>query len=116
MGCQTQRDCAKDDQTEETGLILEWLPATQRDFDDLVDYIAVDHPVAAIEQGDEIEAQVSMLMKHPRMGRPGRVKGTRELVVARTPYIVAYRIKGKAIQILRVLHGAQPWPERFSAY
>lgn len=95
-------------------MILEWLPAAQRDFDDLVDYIAADHPIAAITQGDEIEAQVSMLMDHPRMGRPGRVKGTRELVIVRSPFIVAYRIKGKAIQILRVLHGAQQWPERFS--
>jgi toxin ParE1/3/4 len=94
-------------------LILEWLPAAQRDFDDLVDYIAADHPIAAIEQGDEIESQVSMLSDHPRMGKPGRVKGTRELVVVRTPFIVAYRIIGKSLQILRVLHGAQQWPKRF---
>jgi toxin ParE1/3/4 len=95
-------------------LILEWLPAAQRDFDDIVYYIAADQPIAAIEQGDEIEAQVSLLVDKPRLGRPGRVKGTRELVIVRTPFIVAYRIKGKAIQILRVLHGAQQWPERFS--
>jgi len=94
-------------------LILEWLPTAQRDFDDLVDYIAADHPIAAIEQGDEIEAQTSLLKDHPRMGRPGRVKGTRELVIVRSPFIVAYRIKGKTVQILRVLHGAQQWPERF---
>lgn len=94
-------------------MILEWLPAARRDFDDLVDYIAADHPIAAIEQGDEIEAQVSMLSDHPRMGRPGRVKGTRELIVVRTPFIAAYRIKGKYVQILRVLHGAQQWTERF---
>ena len=94
-------------------MILEWLPAAQRDFDDLIDYIADDHPIAAIEQGDEIEAQVSMLSDHPRMGKPGRVKGTRELVVVRTPFIVAYRIIGKSLQILRVLHGAQQWPKRF---
>jgi toxin ParE1/3/4 len=93
-------------------LILEWLPTAQRDFDDLVDYIANDHPIAAIEQGDEIEAQTSLLKDHPRMGRPGRVKGTRELVIVRSPFIVAYRIKGKSVQILRVLHGAQQWPER----
>jgi toxin ParE1/3/4 len=48
------------------------------------------------------------------MGRPGRVKGTRELVIVGTPYIVAYRIKGDAVQVLRVLHGAQKWPQGFS--
>ncbi|MHB8771998.1 MAG: type II toxin-antitoxin system RelE/ParE family toxin [Syntrophales bacterium] len=95
-------------------MILEWLPAAQRDFDELVEYIAADHPMAAISQGDEIEAQVSMLVDHSRMGRPGRVKGTRELVIVRSPFIVAYRIKGKAVQILRILHGAQQWPETFA--
>lgn len=94
--------------------MLEWLPVAQRNFADLVDYIAADHPIAAIEQGDEIQAQVSLLINHPRLGRPGRVKGTRELVIVRTPFIVAYRVKGKAVQILRVLHGAQQWPERLS--
>jgi toxin ParE1/3/4 len=95
-------------------LILAWLPAARRDFDDLVDYIAADQPMAAIAQGDEIEAQVSTLVNHPRMDRLGRVKGTRELVIVRSPFIVAYRIKGRAIQILRILHGAQQWPERLS--
>jgi toxin ParE1/3/4 len=113
MGCQTYRTGATRDQAEETKLILEWLPTAQRDFDDLVDYISADHPIAAIEQGDEIEAQIALLEDHPRMGRPGRVKGTRELVIVRSPFIVAYRIKGKTVQILRVLHGAQQWPERF---
>jgi toxin ParE1/3/4 len=83
MGCQTYRTGAARDQAEETELILEWLPTAQRDFDDLVDYISADHPIAAIEQGDEIEAQTSLLEDNPRMGRPGRVKGTRELVIVR---------------------------------
>ena len=66
----------------------------------------------AIEQGDEIEEQIFLLTSYPKIGRPGRVKGTRELVIVRTPYIAAYRIKGKTIQILRMLHGAQQWPTR----
>jgi toxin ParE1/3/4 len=93
-------------------LILEWLPTANQDFEDIVDYIAADNPIAAIEQGDEIEEQICLLTSYPKIGRPGRVKGTRELVIVRTPYIAAYRIKGKTIQILRVLHGAQQWPMR----
>lgn len=92
---------------------LEWLPQALNDFDEIIDYIAEDNPVAAIEQGDEIENQVAGLLGHRHQGRPGRVKGTRELVVVRTPYIVAYRTKKEAIQILRVFHGARLWPERF---
>lgn len=45
------------------------------------------------------------------MGRPGRKQGTRELVISRTPFIVVYRLKAKRIELLRVLHGSQQWPE-----
>lgn len=92
---------------------LEWLPAALHDFDEIIDYIAEDNPVAAIEQGDEIETQVEGLLDNHHQGRPGRFKGTRELVVVRTPYLVVYRIKKEAIQVLRVLHGSRLWPERF---
>jgi addiction module RelE/StbE family toxin len=53
-------------------------------------------------------------MKFPEIGRPGRIDGTRELIIQRTPYIAAYRIAGKTIRILRVLHGAQMWPQELS--
>lgn len=89
---------------------LEWLPMALQDFDGIIEYIADDNPIAAIEQGDEIEQQVSALSANPRIGRPGRVKGTRELIIGRTPYIAVYRIKGKQIQVLRILHGARQWP------
>ena len=46
------------------------------------------------------------------IGRPGRVEGTRELVVAGTPYIVPYRVKAEIVQIITVLHSAQRWPDR----
>jgi len=92
---------------------LEWLPQALHDFDEIIDYIAEDNPVAAIEQGDEIESQVAGLLDNRQLGRPGRVKGTRELVVVRTPYIVAYRVNKGAIQILRILHGARLWPDGF---
>lgn len=91
-------------------MILEWLPAALHDFDALIDYIAEENPTAAIAQGDTIEARISELPAHPRRGRPGRVSGTRELVITTTPFIVVYRITKTRIQILRILHGAQPWP------
>ena len=47
------------------------------------------------------------------MGRPGRIEGTRELVISRTPYIAAYRIAGDTVRILRLLHGAQQWPDEY---
>jgi toxin ParE1/3/4 len=52
-----------------------------------------------------------LLADNPHMGRPGRVPGTRELVVTRTPYIVPYRVRGDTLEILRVYHGARRWPD-----
>ncbi len=47
------------------------------------------------------------------MGRAGRVPGTRELLIPGTPYIIPYRVRAGAVEILRVFHAARRWPERF---
>lgn len=92
-------------------MILVWLRRAIADRDSQLDYIAQDNPRAAIEQGDRIAYQVGQLIQHPERGRAGRKQGTRELVINRTPFIVIYRIKGKRIELLRLLHGAQQWPK-----
>lgn len=91
---------------------LVWLPRAIADRDAQLDYIAQDNPKAAIEQGDWIERQANQLIEHPKMGRPGRKKGTRELVISRTPFIAVYRVKQRAkrIELIRVLHGSQQRP------
>lgn len=53
------------------------------------------------------------LLFHPALGRPGRVPGTRELVVTRTSFIVPYRIMGERVEILAVIHVARRWPDSF---
>lgn len=90
--------------------MLVWLKRALNDRDAQLDYIAQDNPLAAVAQGDRVEDQVDQLLQHPNMGRPGRKQGTRELVISRTPFIVVYRIKGKRIELLRLLHGSQKWP------
>jgi toxin ParE1/3/4 len=77
-------------------------------------YIAEDNPKAAKRVVVRIiDCVEKLLSAHPHLGRPGRVPGTREIVVPRTPYIVPYRIRNNRIQVLRVYHGARRWPERF---
>ena len=93
---------------------LEWSRFAQADREAIFDYIEADSPQAAITVDDRIRQQVEELMKFPEIGRPGRIDGTRELIIRRTPYIAAYRIAGKTIRILRVLHGAQMWPQELS--
>jgi toxin ParE1/3/4 len=75
-----------------------------------LDYIARDNPGAAERLDDAIERQTGRLGDHPYMGREGRVSGTRELVIMRTPFIVVYRVTAARVEILRILHGAQQWP------
>ena len=60
---------------------------------------------------ERIARQIEVLIDHPEFGRPGRVDDTRELVISKASYVVAYRIIGDAIRILRVLHGKQLWPD-----
>ena len=93
-------------------MIVVWLPRAIKDRDAQIDYIAQDNPRAAVSQGDRIHEQVDQLLDHPEMGRPGRVEGTRELVISSTPFIVVYRYKpgAKRIEVIRLLHGAQQWP------
>lgn len=66
--------------------------------------------MAAVTQGDRIGEQIDMLLQHPQMGRPGRKKGTRELVISRTPFVVVYQVKGTRIEVIRLLHSSQQWP------
>jgi addiction module RelE/StbE family toxin len=90
---------------------IEWTFFAMNDREAIFDYLEADSPRAAIMIDDRIEAQVELLIETPEIGRPGRIEGTRELVIQRTPYIAAYRIDGETVSILRVLHGAQEWPD-----
>jgi plasmid stabilization system protein ParE len=77
------------------------------------DFIAHDNVPAAERQLDIIERAVEQLTNFPEMGRPGRVYGTRELVIQSTPYIAAYRLKGSIVEVLALLHAARRWPSQF---
>jgi plasmid stabilization system protein ParE len=87
-----------------------WSLLAEYDRDLHVDYLAVHSPRAAAALGEAIDRAVEGLQGFPDIGRPGRVPGTRELIVVRTPYLVIYEHTGETIHILRVLHGAQKWP------
>jgi toxin ParE1/3/4 len=91
-----------------------WSPEAIQDLISLRAYIAEESPAGAQRIVLRILHDVEHLLPdNPQMGRPGRVPGTRELVIPRTPDIVPYRVQSATIQILRVFHGARRWPERF---
>jgi len=76
-------------------------------------HIAQHNPAAAERIQQTILNAVGRLADHPNLGRPGRVEGTRELIVPRTRYIVAYTVLDDEVMIVAVQHNAQQWPDRF---
>ena len=84
-----------------------WTQPAAQALEAIQDYIAKDNPRAAFEVVQRIRRATEQLAEHPKLGRSGRVRGTLELVIAGLPYIVPYRIKGNAIEILSVFHAAR---------
>jgi toxin ParE1/3/4 len=89
-----------------------WSPEAIEDLNALRAYIAEESPAGARRIVLRILHDIERLLPdNPHIGRPGRVSGTRELVIPQTPYIVPYRVQRGAIQILRVYHSARRWPD-----
>ena len=92
---------------------VRWLRHALKNLDDEAAYIARDDMEAAVRMIERVASAVDQLANHPALGRPGRVPGTRELVISGTPYIVPYRVRGNVVEILRIFHGARKWPAKF---
>lgn len=90
---------------------IKWTKGAQNNLHQIEDYIAQDNPKAAVAVVIKIIKTVGVLSENPAMGRIGRIFDTRELIINGTPFIVPYRIKSEQIEILRVLHGSNKWPE-----
>jgi toxin ParE1/3/4 len=80
------------------------------DLKDLIRYIAHDSPRNARLVRDRINHTVQQLRQHPASGRPGRIDGTRELVIRHTSYIAVYRVQNGVLEIAALIHQSQQWP------
>lgn len=93
---------------------LKWTDLADIDLDKIEAHIAQENsPIIAINVViNIIDTTHLILPDHPRAGRQGRLKNTRELVISGVPFIMVYRehVRTNSIQILRVLHDAQQWP------
>jgi plasmid stabilization system protein ParE len=92
---------------------LRWLRKALCNLDDEATYAAVDDATAARVVVKRVLDAVAQLERQPGLGRPGRVPGTRELVVGNPRYTVPYRVRGETIQILRVFHTSRRLPDRW---
>jgi toxin ParE1/3/4 len=90
---------------------VRWLRQALANLEAEAQYISRDSAIAAGHVVLAIQTAVTRLADHPPIGRPGRVAGTRELIILGTPYVIPYRIRGDQVEILRVFHGARRWPK-----
>lgn len=89
---------------------VRWLRTALRNLDEEASFVAADDAVAARLVVDRILGAIAQLAEQPGLGRPGRVPGTRELIVSKTRYIVPYRVHGDTVEILRVFHTSRRLP------
>ncbi len=93
---------------------VRWTRKALENLDQIAAYIAQDNPTRASSFIGEIREKTELLAAFPGLGRPGRVPGTRELVV-HDNYVVPYRVKDNVVQIIRVQHVARLWPKQFKS-
>ncbi len=89
-----------------------WLASAEHDLEALTDYIAEDNPTTALQIFIKIRLSVGKLKTHTYLGREGRVRHTRELIVPNLPYVVVYTLT-REVRILAVLHTSRKWPNEF---
>jgi toxin ParE1/3/4 len=93
-------------------VIIVWSPRAIDHLAHLRSSIARDNPKAANRIARVLLEAIERLAELPNLGRPGRVAGTRELVVPGTPYVIPYRLRGDRLEVIAVFHGRQKWPTR----
>ena len=90
-----------------------WYAKAVHDLTEIRGHIRRDNPQAAQSVAQRILKIFGVLKDQPSLGKPGRVEGTREIVVPGLPLTIPYRVRQKEIQILRVFHQSQSG-EKFS--
>ena len=89
-----------------------WSRRAIRHLAQVREYIANDSERNTAILAARILKAIELLQTHPEMGRPGRLLGTRELVVPDTPYIIPYRVKREHLELIAIFHGRQMWPAK----
>jgi addiction module RelE/StbE family toxin len=89
---------------------LRWTEEAAADLERIADYLSEHTPERATKLVRTLYDAPASLLEFPKRGRLGMKEGTRELVMSPLPYVVVYAIRGDALYVVRILHGAQQWP------
>ena len=93
---------------------VRWRRNAQSDLAEIDAHIRQDNPQSSSRIISAIRKETVQLARTPLVGRPGRVGNTRELVMTKLPFIVAYQVTPSTVEILAVIHTARLWPETFA--
>jgi len=86
-----------------------WTPEALQDRYDIWDYIAADNPLAAAGVDALFSEAAARLAEHPKLGRPGKIAGTRELIPHEN-YRLVYEVTGETVWLLTLIHTSRQWP------
>lgn len=89
---------------------VRWTEAAAADLERIADYLFSHAPERAPRLLQELHAAPESVLAFPNRGRPGKMAGTRELVMRPLPWILVYSVRADAVHVVRILHGAQQWP------
>lgn len=94
---------------------IKWLRTALLNLDQELNYIAQTDPAAARRVMQRIQQSISTLADNPAMGHPGRIHGTRELIIPNTRYLIPYLVRPRSntIEILRVFHTSRKPPRNW---
>ena len=88
---------------------LRWEAEAFRQFQDALTHIASQNVTAAEALAATTEKRLGSALRHPEIGRIGRVEGSRELIV-HPNYLVIYAVRETTIDVVRFLHTRQQYP------
>jgi toxin ParE1/3/4 len=90
---------------------VRWTTDAADDLERICDHIAENRPEASRRVAQSVVERIGTLETFPHLGRPGRVHGTREIAFPPLPFVAIYEVRDEQIIVLRIVHGAQRWPE-----
>jgi toxin ParE1/3/4 len=91
---------------------VQWLTKAKKNLEAVLEHLHDENPAAARQLAIIVRAATLSLAEFPARGRPGRIAGTRELVIEGYPFIIPYRVRGDSIQIIRIFHTRKDLPKR----
>ena len=90
--------------------ILRYLPAAVDDLISILDWIAGDSPANAAVFIEKLDQRIGSLRTHPFLGRiprDNKLKNSGYRVLVVESYLVFYIVRGKTVEIHRIVHGSR---------